>query len=158
MTGSQQARAPIRAASHPSMCAGVLLLATATGASAQSMQLQRQLSEVFRHHQALPATSRRHANRRNRFERMRDSWAEATQWSSSTTEIAMHPAYQAIIGMGTDALPMILRELRDRGGYWYWALKAISDEDPVPPLDRGDIPKMDAHWIRWGACKGLIQP
>ena len=79
-----------------------------------------------------------------------------TQWLSSTTEMALHPAYQGIIGMGAEALPLILTELQARSGYWYWALKAISGEDPVPPEDRGAVPRMKEAWLKWGLAKGLI--
>lgn len=68
----------------------------------------------------------------------------------------MHPAYQAIIGMGHDALPLILEDLRDNSGLWYWALKSISSEDPVPPHDRGVIKRMKSAWLRWGKTKGLV--
>jgi len=67
----------------------------------------------------------------------------------------MHPAYQAIIGMGAAALPMILEDLRQNSGHWYWALKAISNEDPVVPGDRGSIKKMRNAWLQWGETKGL---
>jgi hypothetical protein len=93
--------------------------------------------------------------RKQRFEQLARKWREETQWLSSTTDLAMHPAYQAIIGMGPDALPMILTELEANSGYWYWALKAISNEDPVPPSDRGAIKKMRAAWLRWGKEKAL---
>lgn len=69
----------------------------------------------------------------------------------------MHPAYQAIIGMGAPALPLILEDLRQNSGHWYWALKAISNEDPVAPGDRGAIKKMKEAWLRWGEAKGLIR-
>lgn len=69
----------------------------------------------------------------------------------------MHPAYQAIIGMGPDALPFILEDLRQNAGHWYWALKAISNEDPVVPRDRGSIRNMKTAWLRWGETKGLIR-
>ncbi|QOJ01881.1 MAG: hypothetical protein HRU70_06660 [Phycisphaeraceae bacterium] len=87
---------------------------------------------------------------------MADQWRSDTHWLSSTTEIAMHPAYQAIIGMGPEALPMILDELRRNSGHWYWALKAISMEDPVVPRDRGSIRRMRSAWLQWGKTKGLI--
>ena len=56
---------------------------------------------------------------------------EATAMFSSITEIAMHPAYQQIIGMGSIAIPFIMRELENRPAHWFWALKSITGEDPV---------------------------
>ncbi len=95
--------------------------------------------------------------RRERFDRLVRRWREETKWLSSTTEIAMHPAYQAIIGMGPEALPMIIDDLRDNSGYWYWALQAISNEEPVPPCDRGVINRMKAAWLRWAEEKGIVR-
>jgi hypothetical protein len=34
--------------------------------------------------------------------------------------------------MGKDAIPLLLRELGKKSGRWFWALKAITREDPVP--------------------------
>jgi len=125
------------------------------GASTQSVQLQRQLNELTRYY-ALPASSRRDP-RRDRFRSLAQQWRNETQWLSSTTEVAMNPAYQAIIGMGAEALPMILEDLRQNSGHWFWALKAISNEDPVVPRDRGSIKKMKGAWLQWGQTKGLVR-
>jgi len=125
------------------------------GASPQSMQLDRDLAKV-RADLAFPASSIRD-RRRERFRRLARQWKEDTRWSSSTNQIAMHPAYQAIIGMGEEALPLILQDLGSNSGHWYWALKAISNQDPVPPSDRGAIKRMNAAWLRWGEQKGLVQ-
>jgi hypothetical protein len=102
------------------------------------------------------AASSARDRRRKQFNRLAHRWREETQWLSSTTDIAMHPDYQSIVGMGPEALPMIVKELRDNSGHWYWALKAISNEDPVPPCDRGAIKRMKIAWLRWAEQKGII--
>lgn len=132
----------------------VLLAASALGASPQSMQLQRQLNELVGYY-ALPASMVRD-RRRERFRSLAQRWKSETALLSSTSEIAMNSSYQAIIGMGPDALPLILEDLREHSGHWYWALKAISNEDPVPPSDRGVIKQMRGAWLRWGAKKGFL--
>jgi hypothetical protein len=63
----------------------------------------------------------------------------------------MHPAYQQIIGMGVDALPLILRELEREPDHWFWALEAITGENPVPPTDRGRLNEMARAWLRWAS-------
>lgn len=93
---------------------------------------------------------------RERFAQLAQRWREETRWLSSTTEAAMHPAYQAVIGMGWDALPLILEELRADSGHWFWALKAITGEDPVSEADRGSIQRMRDAWLQWGRAKGLL--
>lgn len=146
-------RFPIRSNRPVALLSNVLLAVSAAGASPQSMQLQQELGNLRRYY-AFPVSSMRD-RRRDRFARLASIWRGETQWLSSTTEIAMHPAYQAIIGMGPEALPMILEDLRENSGHWYWALKAISDEDPVPPQDRGMVRKMRAAWLQWGKERGL---
>ena len=85
-----------------------------------------------------------------------DSWKQDTFTSSSTTDIAMHPAYQQIIGMGREALPYIFSELSRSSDYWFWALKAITRTDPVKKEDRGNIQEMRNTWLAWGKENGYI--
>jgi hypothetical protein len=70
--------------------------------------------------------------------------------------MAMHPAYQQIIGMGREVVPLILRELEREPDHWFWALKAITGEDPVPEQHRGRVRAMADAWIRWGREHGLL--
>lgn len=157
MTTSSPARhAPTFRGTHSLVLSANLLFAvSAVGASTQSVQLQRQLNNLTGYF-AFPASSRRDP-RRERFRSLAQQWRNETQWLSSTTQIAMNPAYQAIIGMGAEALPMILEDLRQNSGHWYWALKAISNEDPVVPRDRGSVKKMKGAWLKWGETKGLVR-
>lgn len=74
--------------------------------------------------------------------------------TSSTTEIAMHPLYQQIIGLGKPVVPYLLKGLEQKTGRWFWALKAITREDPVPPEDRGRTRIMTDKWLAWGKEKG----
>jgi hypothetical protein len=92
-----------------------------------------------------------------RFRELVAQWKQATAFSSSFTEIATHPAYQQIIGMGKEALPLILDELRREPDQWFWALKAITGEDPVIPSDRGNLERMSAAWLNWAQRRGLPQ-
>jgi hypothetical protein len=84
-----------------------------------------------------------------RFRRLVDQWQEETGPISSMTELVHHPAYQEIIRMGWDAVPLLLRELRERPQHWFWALKVITGEDPVKPEDRGDLEQMAKAWLAW---------
>ncbi len=60
----------------------------------------------------------------------------------------MHPAYQQIIGMGKEAIPLILQELERTRGHWLWALFAITKQDPAPEGATFDE-AVDA-WLEWG--------
>jgi len=75
---------------------------------------------------------------------------------SSTVDIAMHPSYQAIIGMGEIAVPLILESLTRRFDHWFWALEAITQDNPVPRRLRGNIEAMARAWLKWGSDKGLM--
>src|SRR5437764_721423 len=55
-----------------------------------------------------------------RFNQLVTRWRDETKTVSSTTDRALHSAYQDIIGMGARVLPLIFREMRDRGGHWFW--------------------------------------
>jgi len=70
--------------------------------------------------------------------------------------MVMVPEYQYIIGMGEKAIRFLLEELRDRPNHWFWALKAIAQEDPVPENARGKFPEMVEAWLRWGRDRGYI--
>jgi hypothetical protein len=99
--------------------------------------------------QYLNPVSRQSENLAIKFNRLKCKWQEDTVFSSSITEIAMHPAYQQIIGLGKDALPFIMNELATEPNIWFWALKAITGVDPVPHEKMGDIDAMAYEWIKW---------
>lgn len=91
------------------------------------------------------------------FNRLVSEWKLGKSATSSSTAIAMHPAYQRIIGMGKSALPLIFRELGRELDHWFWALKAISGEDPVPIEHVGNMKRMTADWIQWATEKGYVR-
>jgi len=89
------------------------------------------------------------------FDRCARRWKKETAFKSSISDIAMNPSYQRIIGMGKDALPFIFNELEREPDEWFWALMAITDENPVKPEERGYIDKMAKAWLRWAKEKGF---
>jgi len=83
-------------------------------------------------------------------------WKEGRGPESLTFRMAMHPAYQQIIGMGPSAVPLILDELRKEPDHWFWALRAITGASPVKKEHRGKIEHMAADWIEWGRQNGYL--
>ncbi|HEY1397016.1 hypothetical protein [Roseateles sp.] len=83
------------------------------------------------------------------FAQLKDEWREAVAYSSSPTEMAMHPAYQRIIGMGREALPFIFAELKASPFWWFWALRAITGHDPVDASMKGRLELMSKAWLQW---------
>ncbi len=90
----------------------------------------------------------------NRFRRLEAIWLAEVGFSSSSTELRNHPAFQEIIGLGEAVVPLMLRDLEERPRLWVWALPRITGADPVPASDRGNIAKMSAAWLRWGREHG----
>ena len=70
---------------------------------------------------------------------------------------AVHPAYQGIIGLGDAALPWILEELKKEPRDWFWALTAITGENPIPESSAGKVEEMAEAWLRWGREQGYTK-
>ena len=84
------------------------------------------------------------------FRRLAAEWKQETAHLSAPNMIAEHRAYQEIIGMGKDAIPLILQDLRETKAQWFWALRSIARESPIRPEDRGDVEAMTNAWLGWG--------
>jgi hypothetical protein len=89
-----------------------------------------------------------------RFRRLEAIWTMETGYLSSDQEITGHPAFQEIIRLGNDVVPLMLQDLCERPRLWVWALPQITGVNPVPPSDRGHIAKMSDAWLRWGRANG----
>jgi hypothetical protein len=89
-----------------------------------------------------------------RFRRLAAEWKSSRGATSSLTAMAVHPAYQQIIGMGPAAVPLLLAELEREPDHWFWALKSITGADPVSAEHQGKLNEMTAAWIRWGQAQG----
>lgn len=77
-------------------------------------------------------------------------WRQETGMMSLVAKMAMHPAYQRIIGMGQPVVPLILRELEREPDHWFWALQSITGANPVKPEQRGRLMQMAEAWVQWG--------
>jgi hypothetical protein len=99
----------------------------------------------------------RAAQRSERFRKLVSQWNMERGVSSSITEGALCLSYQEIIGMGPDAISLILAQLKSEGDepdQWFWALRVITGADPVDPQDSGDYLKMARAWFEWAAREG----
>ena len=92
----------------------------------------------------------------DRFRQLKADWKSKTRYMSNSAQMATVWPYQQIIGMGRPALPLILRELERETDHWFWALEAISGENPVPAEHAGQVENMSKAWIAWGRQHGLI--
>ena len=96
------------------------------------------------------------AETRARFRRLATEWKQKSRLLSNTAQMALLRPYQAIIGMGLPVVPLILEELRAEPHHWYWALEAITGEDPVPADVDGNMRRIREAWLEWGRQQGLI--
>src|SRR5262245_50096139 len=87
---------------------------------------------------------------RQRFFDLAAAWKRERGPHSSSARLAEHPAYQQIIGMGPEVVPLLLRELEHQPDHWFRALHALTGADPVPPESRGKLREMAEAWLRWG--------
>ena len=93
------------------------------------------------------------AERRAEFARLRTQWIAERGATSSIAKMATCPSYQRIIAMGDEVVPLILRQLEQEGDepdQWFWALAAITGENPVAADAQGDIVQMARAWLDWG--------
>jgi hypothetical protein len=89
-----------------------------------------------------------------RFEALASWWEEDTLVISSTTEVVMHPAYQGIIGLGLQAVPLILERLRREPAQWFWALHHITGYNVAP--DNSTVDEAARAWLSWGSERGYL--
>jgi hypothetical protein len=90
----------------------------------------------------------------NVFKKNRDLWLVETSTYSSLTDIAMHPAYQEIIGLGPDVLPLIFRDLEEQPRFWFWALAAITRH--TPDHEEGNFESARHAWLEWAREQGYL--
>jgi hypothetical protein len=90
------------------------------------------------------------------FEYLRDQWYIERGAASSISQIAMCQSYQRIIAKGPAVIPHILRQMEAEGDepdMWFWALRVLTDTDPVSEEDRGDFPNMAKAWLKWASTR-----
>jgi hypothetical protein len=89
-----------------------------------------------------------------RFLRLASEWERATGHLSSMKAASEHPAYQEIISLGPDVVPLLLRDLKENERHWFIALRTITGANPIPKSAAGNIPKMIEAWLTWARENG----
>lgn len=88
------------------------------------------------------------------FARLESKWRRETSAMSLVQDKVSNMAYLQIIGMREDALPFIFLQLQGRRRYWFVALEAITQENPVEP-GASFQEALDA-WLDWGRSHDFI--
>ena len=74
-----------------------------------------------------------------KFQRFASTWHQAVAHHSSSRIRYGHPAYQAIIKLGSAVVPLLLRDLEKTERHWFVALSTLTHADPVPSDQSGNI-------------------
>jgi hypothetical protein len=90
-----------------------------------------------------------------RVRKLEAQWKADTEFLSDPGKIISHPAFKAIVALGDEVVPIMLRDLEGRPSLWVWALPDITGANPVSPADGGNIRKMSDAWLKWGREKGI---
>lgn len=90
----------------------------------------------------------------DKFYILASQWQSEVAGMSSMAQMSQHPAYQEIINLGQQIVPLLLLELKANPLYWLTALSQITEENPVKPEHRGRIKQMALDWMEWGKNRG----
>jgi hypothetical protein len=88
------------------------------------------------------------------FAALANEWRGATAVESGLERIILNSAYQRIIGLGPQALPHILRDMKETRDHWFWALMSIVGEDKA--VGQTSVGAAVEAWLAWGREAGLI--
>jgi hypothetical protein len=91
-----------------------------------------------------------------KFKEQADKWESETAFLSATPMRVLHASYQSIMAMGPEVVPLLLRDLQETRRHWFWALRHLTNADPVTEKDKGNVDKMIATWVEWGRREGKI--
>jgi hypothetical protein len=89
-----------------------------------------------------------------RFTELKHDWHAATSLESDVDHIVLDISYQRIIALGSRVVPLILQDLAEEGGHWFWALTVLAGSDEAA----GETTAEGARqaWLRWGREQGLL--
>lgn len=64
------------------------------------------------------------------FALLKNTWKDATLWTSNIGEIVSHPSYTEIVGLGYDVLPLIVESMKTDGpDHWFSAIQQLTGVD-----------------------------
>jgi predicted RNase H-like HicB family nuclease len=105
---------------------------------------------------SLPGDKKESPELEQTFERLVDIWSSETGAYSITTRRYSHPAYQAILALGKDVVPLILRRLKERPDWWFEALTALTKPKINPAVNGATFSEAVDSWLEWGRRNQLV--
>jgi len=82
-------------------------------------------------------------------------WKDSTGGLSNTSRRFSHPTYRAILRLGPQTVPLILKELQQRPDWWFDALEFLTNDNPTQPTD--SFEDATAAWVKWGREHNCIR-
>lgn len=83
------------------------------------------------------------------FSRLNALLYRETCHESRLGKVAQNQHYRAIIALGPDVIPILIKDMIRNSGHWHAALAEITGQDPVRPECAGNAHKMGRDWKRW---------
>src|SRR5947209_11570031 len=83
-----------------------------TGASHELAHIRYAAARLWQGYRESSALTYREAAIADAFNALAQQWREETRFQSSVTAITAHPAYRAVVALGDEVVPVLLRELR----------------------------------------------
>lgn len=133
-----------------------LFMPQSGGTGQEVAEVERHLDQYWNEYRQSLAMTYREAALDDTFRALAKQWRDATRFQSVVAQSTSHPAYRAIVQLGEEVVPLLLRELRQQPEPWFVALREITGVDPVRPEYRGDMRAIANAWLRWGHDSGLI--
>ena len=90
------------------------------------------------------------------FNRLASKWKDDTEYISSSSVIVNHSAYQQIIRLGQEVVPLILEDLAKTPDHWFVALRIITGQNPAKSTEAGDVEAIAQAWLKWGRSQGYL--
>lgn len=95
-----------------------------------------------------------HADIVSQFEEHKARFVYDTTYSSHVSQNLQHPSYRAIIEMGEEAIPLLLRNVQDDVRFMQGIIE-ITGEDVAQKGDTFD--QAVERWTEWGKERGYLK-
>lgn len=92
-----------------------------------------------------------------KFRELESKWLSETRFLSFGRHENEH--YQAIIGLGSEVIPLLLKDLKansENPRDWFYALYELTGVNPCPPEIAGKFAKMVPYWLEYGKEMGYL--
>ena len=93
----------------------------------------------------------------NEFNRLKNNWKIETAFISDYNKIINNPSYLSIIRLGKNIIPLILKELRDNDGLWFYALEQLTNKKVALDTINPTYQELKQAWLDWGVKNNYIK-